>query len=227
MSSTKSHDTQKKIVEAASRLFAELGYEKTSVREIAKQAEVNIAAINYHFKNKENLYCEVFNRYFEWLEAGINQIENENREIDVENLSWKIFQFFHQNGHALLFIHKIVMVNDVPVPEDFAKDKNDILEFGPPGGEVLQRALVREIGPELPPHGILWAVDAIFTHLVHTAMIMNSSLILKHCEKSPLMDPQLKEFNIRHFSRAIIDYLDKNRDLWRSPPASDSSQMTK
>jgi AcrR family transcriptional regulator len=43
---------------AAGELFAEHGLEGTSVRAIAEKAGANIAAINYHFGSKENLYNE-------------------------------------------------------------------------------------------------------------------------------------------------------------------------
>ena len=43
----------------AVRLFAERGYEATSIRTLAAKAHVNQAAINYHFKTKDGLYREM------------------------------------------------------------------------------------------------------------------------------------------------------------------------
>ena len=51
--------TRERILKAAVRLFAERGYEATSVRTLATKARVNQAAINYHFKTKDGLYREV------------------------------------------------------------------------------------------------------------------------------------------------------------------------
>ncbi len=53
------NETQIKIVEAAEIEFAEMGYGGASIREITKRAGVNIAAINYHFGNKERLFREM------------------------------------------------------------------------------------------------------------------------------------------------------------------------
>src|ERR1700733_90218 len=47
------------ILRAAVRLFAERGYDATSIRTLAAKARINQAAVNYHFKNKEGLYREV------------------------------------------------------------------------------------------------------------------------------------------------------------------------
>ena len=51
-----SGETRKKILDTACRLFAEKGYRGTTVAVICRTAEANIAAVNYHFGSKENLY---------------------------------------------------------------------------------------------------------------------------------------------------------------------------
>jgi AcrR family transcriptional regulator len=51
--------TRERLLNAAERLFADRGYEATSVRAIVAKARVNQAAINYHFAGKEGLYREV------------------------------------------------------------------------------------------------------------------------------------------------------------------------
>jgi len=51
--------TRQRILETAADVFAENGFHKTTVREICTRAEVNVAAVNYHFGCKENLYKEV------------------------------------------------------------------------------------------------------------------------------------------------------------------------
>jgi AcrR family transcriptional regulator len=52
--------TKERILDTAEVLFAQKGYQAVSVREITSCAHCNLAAVNYHFGNKENLYLEVF-----------------------------------------------------------------------------------------------------------------------------------------------------------------------
>jgi AcrR family transcriptional regulator len=52
-------DTSQRLVEAAGPIFAEKGYQATTVREICQAAGANIAAVNYYFRDKERLYIEV------------------------------------------------------------------------------------------------------------------------------------------------------------------------
>jgi AcrR family transcriptional regulator len=59
--------TRERILKAAQRLFAERGYEATSVRAIVAKARVNQAAINYHFAGKDGLYREVLRAAFRAL----------------------------------------------------------------------------------------------------------------------------------------------------------------
>ena len=52
-------ESRARIIEAAGQLFADRGFDGVSVRELARHAEVNAAAINYHFGGKEGLYHAV------------------------------------------------------------------------------------------------------------------------------------------------------------------------
>ena len=59
--------TRERIFKAAERLFAERGYDGTSIRTIVAKAKVNQAAINYHFDGKDGLYREVLHVAFRAL----------------------------------------------------------------------------------------------------------------------------------------------------------------
>jgi AcrR family transcriptional regulator len=59
--------TRQRILNAAERLFAERGYDRTSIRAIVAKARVNQAAINYHFGGKDGLYREVLHEAFRAL----------------------------------------------------------------------------------------------------------------------------------------------------------------
>ncbi len=53
-------NTRERLLDAAEILFANKGYRAVSIREIIRAAHCNLAAVNYHFGQKRNLYLEVF-----------------------------------------------------------------------------------------------------------------------------------------------------------------------
>lgn len=52
--------SRERLLDEAEALFAEKGFHAVTVREITKAAHCNLASVNYHFGNKQNLYLEVF-----------------------------------------------------------------------------------------------------------------------------------------------------------------------
>ena len=59
--------TKNKILDAAENLFADKGFNGTSLREITSLADVNLAAVNYHFGSKKELIKAVMSRYMNEL----------------------------------------------------------------------------------------------------------------------------------------------------------------
>jgi AcrR family transcriptional regulator len=79
--------TRERILRAAERLFAEHGYDGTSIRAIVAKAKVNQAAINYHFDGKDGLYREVLRTAFRALTedqlAHAEEVKSMSREEAV------------------------------------------------------------------------------------------------------------------------------------------------
>ncbi len=65
--------TKLRILDAAEELFAEYGFSETSLRQITKDAEVNLASVNYHFGSKKELIRAVLERYLKILVPDIGQ----------------------------------------------------------------------------------------------------------------------------------------------------------
>ena len=67
--------TREKIQEIALELFAEQGYEKTSLREIAERLGVTKAALYYHFRTKDDIVASLFDDFLERVDAILSEAD--------------------------------------------------------------------------------------------------------------------------------------------------------
>jgi AcrR family transcriptional regulator len=78
--------TKEKILDTAERLFADHGFASTSLRDITAEADVNLAAVNYHFGSKLDLLKAVFARRFGPVNAERLERLDALVEPDVEEV---------------------------------------------------------------------------------------------------------------------------------------------
>ena len=64
-------DTRERILLASQKLFAEKGFDATSVRDLTTEARCNVASVNYYFGGKDNLYLETFRSMVEVLREAV------------------------------------------------------------------------------------------------------------------------------------------------------------
>jgi len=74
-------DTRRRIQDVALKLFAEQGYEKTSLREIAERLDVTKAALYYHFKTKEDILISITDDLTEPVDALIAWAQTQPRSL--------------------------------------------------------------------------------------------------------------------------------------------------
>ena len=101
-------DTRRRIQDVALELFAEHGYEKTSLREIAERLDVTKAALYYHFKTKEEILVSIFEDLTQPIEDLIEwgrqqphtlatKQEIIRRYADTLAGATPLFRFMHEN----------------------------------------------------------------------------------------------------------------------------------
>ena len=78
---TKNNSTEQKIFEAATQLFLEKGVDRTSVREIATKANINLALMNYYFRSKENLFDAIFSKLVKSNSKNLIEILDSDLEL--------------------------------------------------------------------------------------------------------------------------------------------------
>jgi len=155
-------NTKDRILGAAEELFAQFGFAGTSLRQVTSRADVNIAAVNYHFGSKENLVNEVFRRRMdEMSEQRLSRLR-ESQENSPGELE-PILAAFIQPALALtLDRHGSAFVR---VLARAYAEKNDRLRkfLSDNYGQVL-REFAKALAPCLPELGkedLYWRMDFI------------------------------------------------------------------
>jgi len=129
-------DTRQRIQDVALELFAEQGYEKTSLREIAERLDVTKAALYYHFKTKEEILVSIFEDLsqpiVELIEWGRQQPQTlETKQVTIRRYSealagaTPLFRFMQENQGTVkelsigeMFRSRMMGMRDILVDPD-------------------------------------------------------------------------------------------------------------
>ena len=193
-----STDTKVKIMDVARVLFATQGFEGTSIREIAKEAEVNIASVNYHFASKENLFLEIMRTGYQDCSLEMKTFYQQNNP-DLETTLLHLFRHFLSRSHDLRTHFKMLM--SAQHNHHLASQGTEDERFGPPGGKVIIDALIKEVGGELIEEDLHWAIKTLFSHVIHNALMY--ACCFKD-NKVPYTSVEDLEKNIKRLSRVVV-----------------------
>ena len=157
-------DTKSRILDAAEKLFAVNGFQETSLRDITAEADVNLAAVNYHFQSKDSLIDAVIARLVEPMNRRrLQLLDNAGPDATVHQiLAAFLNPIMDAPVDALAPLFGRVMSN----PDMFV-DRVFKQHFAPVSqrvAESLSRAL-----PELDRTELLWRLHfcvGVMTHLL-------------------------------------------------------------
>ncbi|MEV7567285.1 TetR/AcrR family transcriptional regulator [Streptomyces tanashiensis] len=85
-------NTRQRIQDVALELFAEQGYEKTSLREIAERLDVTKAALYYHFKTKEDILVGIFEDLTRPMDELIDWAREQPRTLEIKRETLRRYQ---------------------------------------------------------------------------------------------------------------------------------------
>ncbi len=100
---------REKILEAASRLFAQQGYEETSLSQVARQANVSKALIFWHFDSKEKLYQHALRKTLEPYVIDNDALIGLGGREQIERLIDLFFSFVRENVYSVRFFLNLTL----------------------------------------------------------------------------------------------------------------------
>src|SRR5262245_42298811 len=73
-------ETHDRLLDAGAKLFSARGFKDVTVREICRAARANVAAVNYHYRDKVGLYREVLGRAIDTMRATTEAVREAGKD---------------------------------------------------------------------------------------------------------------------------------------------------
>ncbi|MDN0073574.1 TetR/AcrR family transcriptional regulator [Crenobacter sp. SG2303] len=198
-------DTVTRILDVSERLFVEHGFEATSLRMITQQAEVNLAAVNYHFGSKDALFEAVFTRRLgPLIEACLAELDALEGEKDGPTAEGLVMTFIRPclalskdpaRGGALFvrLLSRTLVENHRLLRESLSQQYS---EFAQRYGVAFQQAL-----PELSLETLSWRMHLAFS-VMFNAFAGND--VLKIFMRSQIVTARDPEMIVKHLVPFVI-----------------------
>ncbi|KIA85932.1 TetR/AcrR family transcriptional regulator [Kaistella jeonii] len=182
--------TEDKILLAASKVFTEKGFSGTRTRDIAEEAGINLALLNYYFRTKEKLFEQVMKVKIVLLFGQIIPIvtnEKTSLEEKIDLASTKYFDILSKNPNLPIFILSEIQKK--------TSDIKSILPFE----KVLNNSIIikqiKERKPEVDPFHFLLnflsmtAFPFVVKPILQTFDLMNDDEFHKFVEERKTLVP--------------------------------------
>jgi len=172
-SSGNDHNVKERLLDAAEKYFADKGFDATTVREITTYADSNLAAVNYYFGGKENLYVEVFRRRLKQITKARKNRVRKAISVDKPTLKEILDEFANaflkpfrdrETGERLMKM----MINEITNPK--LPKSMFVKEVAIPTIDIMSKAL-RKIYPNLEDDEIFLITFSLAGQLLHVHRI--------------------------------------------------------
>lgn len=205
-----SESTRDKIISIAAELFAKNGYDRTSIREISSEADVNLASINYHFKNKQNLYMQVLENNMCFMESEMERIADECESF--KDYTWKLFLYFRENSNLFLNCFRLFITNNLPIDKSNLPTFCSPEDFNPPAFKPMFRLLKQELPEDTPEKGIEWATRHIFNSIAHSNLVLSASIVQLMEDQVDFLNKDYMRKSQEFLIDSVTNFLKENPD---------------
>jgi AcrR family transcriptional regulator len=202
------HETRTRILDAAEELFMQHGFEGTSMRLLTAKAEVNLAAVNYHFGSKDALIEALFRRRLDPMNAArlaaLEKLESDSagRPLAAEGIirafvgeSLRMIEDSRSGGRN--FIRLLGRTYTEP-----AKSIRALIgQMYAPTIERYKAALERAL-PQMPRDELVWRMHFMFGTLSYTLAATDAVQLIAGAKPEDRHDARLLEDRLTAFLAA-------------------------
>jgi AcrR family transcriptional regulator len=190
-------ETNDRLLAAATDVFADVGYRAATLREICRRSDANIAAVNYHFRDKEQLYTAVLEHAVTAAADGLAELTPKETILPEEKLRHFIQHLIRSLLGAdrpvqLLRLIAHEMVEPTPAL-DLAVEK-----AARPVSNILVAIVAKLLGPAAEATAVRDCVESI---MAQCSSYHHSEAIIRRLHHLDVHDPATIEQLAEHVYR--------------------------
>lgn len=161
--------TRKRLLAAASEVFADKGYRDATIAEICERARANVAAVNYHYGDKESLYIEAWRHsFFESVKAHPPDGGVSDDAPPEDRLRGRLVALLHriadESNKEFFIVHK-ELTNPTGLLEEVMREELQPLQ------EKME-ILIRELlGPHASDRQVQFCVISIISQCITPMLV--------------------------------------------------------
>jgi len=201
-------DKRTHIINAAIDLFAEKGFEGTSIRELAQKADVNVAMVNYYFGSKEKLFEALLEMKASYMRDKLEELEgdktlNEMDKIDIIIETYVERIFSNPNFHKVLQQELLVthrgelQQNVINIFIQNTKNMTSIIEKG------IRKKLFKKVDPQLTYASIIGTINQVVNSKSFCRILISNG----NPDFNPYTDEAFKKRLINHIKQMMRSHL--------------------
>lgn len=195
------------IMNVAVALFAEKGFEGTSIRDLAHEADVNIAMINYYFGSKENLFVTLLEAKARFMREKIDAVQNDPSLSELEKINQiidgYISRFLSQPAFHRVLQQELLVTNREMLHQNvislFIKNTQDVVAIIEKG---VRKKVFKKVDPQLLFASIIGTINQVMLSRNMCNILMNND-----AQADPYQNPELKTRLTKHIKQMVQDHL--------------------
>lgn len=201
-------DKKQQIIESAVQLFAEKGFEGTSIREIATKADVNLAMINYYFGSKEKLFEAMVEQKAAYTKDLLDEIAKDNTITEIGKIDKVIDNYVERlfsNRKFHRVIHQELMLSQRDTLQQTIIDilsPNSLIIKGIIESGIKKGTFNKKVDAPLALASIVGTINQVLL-----SKRMCNKLLSKNDDYIPYEDPKFKKRLSDHLKEMIHAYL--------------------
>lgn len=201
-------DKKQHILDAAVELFAEKGFEGSSIRDLAAKAHVNVAMVNYYFGSKDKLFETIVEQRASYMRGKLDEIGADKTLSEIEKIDAIIDNYVERiliqpHFHRVLYQELLKGEREElqkTIVHKFVQNTTTLRKIIEQG---IRKKVFKKVDPELTMATLIGTINQVML----SKALFCTMLVDKSEDFNPYTDKNFKHRLTKHLKQILHDYL--------------------